>query len=65
MNETIGSKGGHNDSRRSLIISKKNKEKLKEEQEIKELEKSVKKARKYVLIKTAPLILLDGFDLID
>ena len=60
MNETIGSKGGHNDRRRSLIISKKKKEKLKEEQEIKELEKSVKKARKYVLIKTAPLILLDG-----
>ena len=51
MNETIGSKGGHNDRRRSLIISRKKKEKLKEEQEIKELEKSVKKNRKYVLIK--------------
>ena len=60
MDETIGSKGGHNDRRRSLIISRKKKEKLKEEQEIKELEKSVKKARKYVLIKTTPLILLDG-----
>ena len=60
MNETIGSKGGHNDRRRSLIISKKKKEKLKEEQEIKELEKSVKKARKYVLIKATPLIILDG-----
>lgn len=60
MNETIGSKGGHNDRRRSLIISKKKKEKLKKEQEIKELEKSVKKARKYVLIKTTPLIILDG-----
>ena len=60
MNETIGSKGGHNDRRRSLIISRKKKEKLKEEQEIKELEKSVKKKRKYVLIKTVPLVLAEG-----
>lgn len=60
MNETIGSKGGHNDRRRSLIISRKKKEKLKEEQEIKELEKSVKKNRKYVLIKTVPLVLAEG-----
>ena len=60
MNETIGSKGGHNDRRRSLIISRKKKEKLKEEQEIKELEKSVKKARKFILIKATPLILAEG-----
>jgi len=60
MNETIGSKGGHNDRKRTLIISKKKKEKLRKEQEIKDLEKSVKKARKYVLIKTAPLIIVDG-----
>ena len=60
MNETIGSKGGHNDRRRSLIISKKKKKKLKEEQEIKELEKSVKKAQKFILIKATPLILAEG-----
>ena len=58
MDETIGVKGGHNDRRRTIIITKKNKEKLEqyeEERYIKELEKKVKKQQKISLIKTIPI----------
>ena len=61
MDETIGVKGGHNDRRRTLIISKKQKEKLKkyqEEKELKELEKEVKRKQKYTLIKTLPIVIV-------
>ena len=60
MNETIGVKGGHNDYRRTLTITKKQKDKLKkyqEEKELKELEKEVKKKQVYTVIKTLPLII--------
>ena len=60
MNETIGVKGGHNDYRRTLTITKKQKDKLKkyqEEKELKELEKEVKKKKVYTVIKTLPLII--------
>ena len=58
MDETIGVKGGHNDRRRTIIITKKNKEKLEqyeEERYIKELEKKVKKQQKISLLKTLPI----------
>jgi hypothetical protein len=61
MDETIGVKGGRNDRKRALIITKKQKEKLKkdkEEKEIKELEKEVKRKQKYTLIKTIPTVLV-------
>lgn len=60
MNETIGVKGGHNDYRRVMVITKKQKEKLKkyqEEKELKELEKEVKKKQVYTLLKTIPLVI--------
>jgi len=60
MNETIGVKGGHNDYRRVMTITKKQKEKLKkyqEEKEIKELEKEVKRKQRYTLIKTLPIVI--------
>ena len=63
MDETIGVKGGRNDKRRSLIISKKKKEKLKkydEEKELKELEKEVKKKQIYTLIKALPIAIGGG-----
>jgi hypothetical protein len=49
MNETIGARGGKNDRRRSLLITKRIKEKLEKhrqeqkEKELIELEKKVKK----------------------
>lgn len=61
MNETIGSKGGHNDYRRVMTITRRQKEKLQkyqEEQELKELEKEVKKKQRYTLIKTMPIVIL-------
>ena len=48
MNETIGVKGGKNDRRRTLLITKKMKQKLEEyhqeqkEKEFKELEKGMR-----------------------
>ena len=63
MDETIGVKGGHNDYRRTLIITKKEKKKLQrlqEEKEIKELEKEVKKIQRYSLIKTLPIAVTFG-----
>lgn len=61
MNETIGAKGGHNDYRRILKIKEKKKKEIinqAEEQEIKELERKVKKQQRYVLIKTLPIVLV-------
>ena len=61
MNETIGSKGGHNDYRRVMAITRRQKEKLQkyqEEQELKELEKEVKRKQRYTLIKTMPIVIL-------
>jgi len=63
MDETIGVKGGHNDYRRTLIITKKQKkklQKLQEEKELKELEKQVKKIQRYSLIKTLPIAVTLG-----
>ena len=63
MDETIGAKGGKNDRRRSLIIETNKKKKLIEEtqeQELKELEKRVKKQQKYILIKALPIALTGG-----
>ena len=61
MNETIGVKGGHNDYKRVMTITRKQKEKLKkyqEEQELKELKKAVQKKQVYTLIKTLPIVLV-------
>lgn len=58
MDETIGSRGGHNDRRRSLIITKNQKKKLRQyqkERELRELEKEVKKKQIYTLIKALPI----------
>ena len=60
MDETIGQKGGHNDQKRSLIITKKQLAKLKayqEEQELKELEDKVKRQQLVTFIKIAPIII--------
>ena len=60
MNETIGVKGGHNDFRRVMTITKNQKKKLRqyqEEKEIKDLEKEVKKKQRYTLIRTLPIVL--------
>lgn len=64
MNETIGVKGGHQDFRRRLIITKKNKEKLEAYQdeenkkELLELEKRVKLQQKITLIKVLPIVVI-------
>ena len=61
MNETIGVKGGHQDRRRSLKISKKVVEKLKEQTEqekIKELEEITRKKQILNFIKIIPMIFL-------
>lgn len=63
MDETIGVKGGANDRRRTMIISRNQKKKLKqyeEEREIAELEKKVKKKQFYTLIKTLPIVVGGG-----
>lgn len=63
MNETIGVKGGKNDYRRSLRITKQFKEKLevyqKEqyEKELHELEKKVNLIQKVTFIKTVPIVI--------
>lgn len=62
MNETIGAKGGRNDRKRRLLITKKVKEKLKEyqqeqkEKELLELEKKVKLQQKITFFKTLPIV---------
>ncbi|MBQ3511695.1 MAG: hypothetical protein IJA30_05295 [Bacilli bacterium] len=64
MNETIGVKGGRNDRRRSLLITKKVKEKLEEyhqeqkQKELKELEKKVSLQQKITLLITVPIATL-------
>ena len=61
MNETIGVKGGRNDRRRSLLITKKVKEKLEEyhqeqkQKELKELENKVNLQQKLTLLVTVPI----------
>lgn len=58
MDETIGVKGGHNDRRRTIIITNRNKKKLEEYEEeryIRDLEKKVKRQQKISLIKTLPI----------
>ena len=58
MDETIGVKGGHNDRRRTIVITKRNKKKLEEYDEdryIRDLEKKVKRQQKISLIKTLPI----------
>ena len=60
MDETIGVKGGHNDQRRTMIITRENKKKLEEyeeQREIEELEKKVKKQQIYTLVKTLPIVI--------
>ena len=62
MNETIGVKGGRNDRRRRLIITKKEKKKLEiyqkklKEKELAELERKVKNLQKITLLKTLPIV---------
>lgn len=59
MDETIGSKGGKNDRRRSFFIRLR-KQKKEDESSFKELEKKVKKKQVYTLIKTLPIVLTGG-----
>ena len=62
MNETIGAKGGRNDRKRRLLITKKAKEKLIEyqkeqkEKELLELEKRVKQQQRITFLKTLPIV---------
>ena len=61
MNETIGVKGGKNDRRRTLIITKKMKKSLEEyqqEKELKELEKKVALKQKLTLLTVLPIATL-------
>ena len=61
MNETIGVKGGKNDRRRSMKIKARRKkilEEIQKQNEIKTLEKEVKKNQKFVFIKTVPIVLV-------
>ena len=63
MDETIGSKGGYNDRRRSLVISSNQKKKLRaiqKEKELKELEADVKKKQIYTMIKSLPIAVAGG-----
>ena len=64
MDETIGVKGGKQDRRRTLRITKEKKRKLQEfeeQEEIKELERKVKKRQLYTLVKALPIALGGGF----
>lgn len=63
MDETIGVKGGYNDRRRMLKISREQKKKLRELQEkkeLRELEKKVRKQQIFTLIKTLPIAIGGG-----
>lgn len=61
MNETIGVKGGKNDRRRVLKITKQRKKQLQaREEELKELENKVKKQQYLTLIKIIPITLVGG-----
>ena len=67
MNETIGVKGGKNDRKRRLIITKNAKEKLKEyqkeqkEKELLELEQKVKQQQRITFFKTLPIVTIGQF----
>ena len=64
MDETIGVKGGKNDRRRELKIREARRKKLEkieeEQQEIRELEKKVRRNQFFTLIKTLPIVLGGG-----
>ncbi len=63
MDETIGIKGGHQDTIRTMRIDREQKRKLEEyqeEQEIKKLEQEVKKKQRMVLIKALPIAIAGG-----
>lgn len=64
MDETIGVKGGKNDRRRELKIRQARKKRLneidQEQREIRELEKKVRRAQIFTLIKTLPIVLGGG-----
>lgn len=64
MDETIGVKGGKNDRRRSIKIRQARKRKLEqidaEQEKLYELEKKVRRAQFYTLIKTLPIVLGGG-----
>lgn len=63
MNETIGKKGGANDHRRALRIKLIQKEKLQEHQEkkeIRDLEAKLRKQKRYILIRSLPIIVAGG-----
>lgn len=56
MDETIGVKGGRQDRKRIVIITENKKKKLEDEhEELKELEKSVKKKQVFTFIKALPI----------
>lgn len=63
MNETIGEKGGKNDRRRQLLITKKQKKKLQEynqeleKKHLEHLEKKVKQIQRLTFIKAFPIVL--------
>lgn len=60
MNEAIGAKGGHNDNLRRMRIKREHEKKEMTANELKELEKKVKRQQKFTLIKIAPIILTGG-----
>ena len=63
MNETIGGKGGNQDRRRRMKITRQQKKKLelyekeRKKQQIEELEKKVGRLQKITLIKTLPIVI--------
>ena len=67
MNETIGVKGGKNDRKRRLLITKKAKEKLEQyqkeqhEKELTELEKKVRQQQRITFFKTIPIVTIGQF----
>ncbi len=66
MNETIGVKGGANDRKRRLRITKKQKAKLRKHQEdeskkeLEKLEKKVRHIQRITLVKTLPIVITGG-----
>lgn len=63
MDETIGVKGGKNDRRRQMVLTKEARKKLEqyeEERELAELERKVKKKQLFTLIKTLPTAIGGG-----
>lgn len=63
MNETIGVKGGKNDRRRSLKIEKQKKKKMVElaqDEQLRELERKVKRKQAFTLVKALPIAVVGG-----